>query len=211
MTDMIKTYNKIQEQNSGFTLIEILISISIFMIFLAIAGSSYVTLVSANKSANTTQKTYTEVRFVFDELARAVRGGAIDYSCVDGENPCLDNLNLTTQTVFGALSSDGLARTLFKFDAAKHAVMVLHQTRNASQVLTWAGGTFQPLTSENLKVEDLAFSVSPQKNPYASENAGNDELQRQPAVTISMKVAGTAFRTTYSSRFYGRQSLYENL
>ncbi|MBI5412722.1 prepilin-type N-terminal cleavage/methylation domain-containing protein [Candidatus Peregrinibacteria bacterium] len=208
---MIKTHNKSQVQNAGFTLVELLISISVFMIFLAIAGSSYVTLVSANKSANATQKNYTEVRFVFDELARAVRGGAIDYSCVDGENPCLDNLNLTTQTVFGALSSDGLARTLFKFDAAKHAVLVLHQTRAASQLSIWSAGTFQPLTSENLKVEDLSFFVSPPKDPYASENAGYDKLQLQPAVTISMKVAGTAFRTTYSSRFYGRQSLYENL
>lgn len=192
----------------GFTLIEMLISITILMLFLGIAASSYTTLVKANQSANSSQKIYREVRHVFDTLAQEIRGGVIDYSCIDLRELdalCLKNQRNDTQSVLSILHDGGASRTLYKF--ANGTLLALHQTRVAGG---WAWeNTWQSFVSDALELDDLTFSVFPLQNPYESANAGNDAVQRQPAVTIKLRAGGHDFRTTYTSRTYGKQSIYE--
>lgn len=198
-------------QQPGFTLIEMLISLTIFMIFIGIIAGSYASLVSANRTANEAQKTYREIRFVFDTFANAIRSGALDYSCIDQSKLdvlCLENQN-PEKKVLSVLHADGASRSLFKFDGKK--ILVLKQTRARLDEPWGATVTWQPMTTEKLSLEDLSFTFFPLKNPYDAENAAFDEVQWQPSVTISLRAKGRAFRTTYSSRTYGRQTLYTSL
>lgn len=190
----------------GFTLVELLISISIFMVFVSIAAASYTSLVSANRKANDTQKIYREVRFIFDTFAEEIHNGTLDYSCIDAEklDPlCLENQNSGAGRVLSVFRENGTKRSLFKFDATFKKLLVLRQERSALE-LPWSAADWKEMSSGALPLEDMAFSFFPLKDPYASENAGSDAVQWQPSVGIFMKVAGFDFRTTYSSRTYGK-------
>ena len=196
-------------KHSAFTLIEMLISISIFMIFIAILGGSYTSLVRANRTANEAQKTYREVRFVFDTLASEIRGGRLDYSCIDMSGLdvlCLDNQTAGEKKVLGILRNGGLSRTLFKFMDKK--ILVLSQTR-AALLAPWATTRdWQPLTTEELNIDTAYFTVFPLRDPYASSNALDNEVQWQPTVSIFISTGGHHFRTTYALRAYGNNAIF---
>lgn len=192
---MKKVQSSKLKTQKGFTLVELLISISIFMIFFAIAAGSYGSLVKANRAANDMQKIYREVRFVFDTLAQEIRNGSLDYMCIDEtklDPLCLENQFGPEKKVLAVLRKDG-GRVLFKFDET-----------NKTMLSRSTGNDWQALTTSATPIESLSFSFSPLKNPYESANAGNNDIQRQPSVTIRMKVAGFDFKTTYSSRNYGK-------
>lgn len=194
----------------GFTLVELVISISIFMVFIAIAGGSYVSLVRANRVANDTQKLYREVRHVFDTFAQEIREGKPDFDCIDPaalDVFCIENQRSETKHIFGVVKNAGQERNLYKFDESSKKILVRSQER-ASALLPWAGGSWESFTSENLPLEDLSFSFIPLKNPYDSSSASEDILQWQPAISIHLKTKNHVFRTTYTSRTYGKQSLY---
>lgn len=199
------------QTHRGFTLIEMLISITLFMSFLGLVASSYTSLVSANRKAKEIQTLYNDVRFVFDTLASEIRSGAIDYTCIEREilDPlCLDNLNTPKQKVMAIVHENGKKRSMYTFDDAAKKILVLHQSR-ASNLLAWPPASWESLTSEKFPLENLNFQIFPLKNPYDAANASSDETQFQPSVTIFMKVKGFDFRTTYSSRTYGKQNIYE--
>lgn len=194
-------------ENGGFTLVELLISISIFMIFLALAAGSYTSLVKANRTANDMQKIYREVRFIFDAIATEIHNGNLDYACIDKtklDPLCLENQFGTEGKVLSVLSKNNLSRSLFKFNEPDKKLLALHQER-ADRNLPWSVNEWQPLASENFPLESLSFSFFPLKDPYEASQAGDDNNQWQPAVGIRMKVAGFEFKTTYSSRTYGKQ------
>lgn len=202
--------NTIRKSN-GYTLVEMLIAISIFMIFLAIVAGSYMSLVSANRKANEAQRAYREVRFVFDSFAGEIRSGMLDYSCIDQEHLdaiCLDNQNTEDKKVLAVLHNYGKERVLFKFKADDKNILMMKQERISTSA-AWSGGEWQTLNTEKLTVDNLAFSFFPSKDPYSPSNATLDAVQWQPAVTIKMKANGFDFRTTYSSRVYGNFSIYE--
>lgn len=191
---MVKKKNKY----SGFTLLEMLISISIFMIFLGIVSGSYTSLVSANRSANDVQKLYHDVRDVFDTISTEIRSGVIDYSCVD--TLCI-------------LHNNGSKRSLFKFDAENKRILVLHQSRidSESRISSWISDDpdWLSLTSEKFPVQNFLFTIFPLKDPYV--NATDDDVQWQPSVTFLLNIDGYVFRTIYSSRSYGSKNIYATL
>lgn len=200
---MTKVQKKITP-HAGFTLMEMLISISVFMLFIGLVASSYISLVKANNTANDMQKLYRETRNVFDTFAAEIRNGAIDYSCVNPDTDvyCIENQNAGDKKVLGVLNKDGGKRSLFKEKNGK--ILFQEQTRDPSGLSWIYTADWQSLTSEKSKIEELKFFISPLKNPYDAANAEDDSLQIQPSVTILLKINGYIFRTTYSSRTYGK-------
>lgn len=196
------------QHSRAFTLIEMLISISIFMIFIGIAANSYMSLASANKKANEMQKLYRDARFVFDTVSTEVRSGALDYSCLNGTDVhCLANLNSTNPKVIALAHNRGLQRTFIKYDEAAKNIMTMRQSRETT-ASAWPENEWEAVAPANFPLEDFSFSVFPLKNPYDARNAFEDEIQYQPSVTVTLKAGGFDFRTTYSSRTYGTKNLY---
>ncbi|MBI4994248.1 hypothetical protein HZC21_01215 [Candidatus Peregrinibacteria bacterium] len=196
-----------KHSTSAFTLMEMLISISVFMVFVGLVAGSYISLVKANNTANDMQKLYRETRNVFDVIASEIKNGAIDYSCVNPETDvhCIENQNAGEKgekKVLGILRRTGASRALFKLKDGK--ILFQEQTRDPTN-MAWVYVTdWQPLTAEKSNVEDLRFKIFPEKNPYDAANAENDASQWQPSTTIFLKINGRNFKTTYSSRTYGR-------
>lgn len=185
---------------AGFTLIEMVISITIFMIFVSIVASSFSTLVRANRIANETQKIYFSVRGIFDTFATAVRNGTIDYSF-----ECIPNAVAHKVCV---VHNDGVNREVYTWNDEKKKLFVQKQAR-ADMDFPWSPSSpTEAMNDESLPLEEVVLNIFPTKNPYDQASAYDATVQWQPALTISMKVRGTTLRTTYSSRTYGTHSLY---
>lgn len=71
-------------QKKGFTLIEILIGIVLFVVFLGVVTSSYIDIVRGQQQANEVRKMYSQVRDFVDLFSQEVRLSSIDYGCYTG-------------------------------------------------------------------------------------------------------------------------------
>ena len=185
---------------AGFTLIEMVISISIFMIFTTIVASSFTTLMRANRTANETQKIYFGVRGVFDTFSTELRNGTIDYSTGCEPTPEAQKVCI--------VQSDGVHRDVYTWDQGNKKLSVQKQSR-ADLDLAWSTvSPSQAMNDDSLPLNEVKLSVFPSKDPYDGANASDSAVQWQPALTIIMKVKDSTLRTTYSSRTYGQHPLY---
>lgn len=91
-------------RKSGFTLMELLIGIILFVSFFGIVAQSYVNVVRAQKGANEVRRMYSEVRNVMDVLSEEIRLGVVDYECMNRE------LNLTPEQLANKTAIDRFAR-----------------------------------------------------------------------------------------------------
>lgn len=72
----------IQQHTAGFSLIEVLVSLSIFTIVMTISIGSLMVLIGANARAQNTQSVMTNISFALDSMTREIRTGT-DYYCDD--------------------------------------------------------------------------------------------------------------------------------
>ena len=196
----------------GFTLIELMISIVIFVIFLGLVSNSYVSIVRAQKNANQVRKIYSEIRTFTDMLAEEVRLGAIDYDCYDSQfksaTPCAEGVAGSMQKgrspYLALVRKGGQQKIVFKYENNKVYVAKLKKG---------AWSKFEELVSDNLDVTHLSFAIFPDENPYLRENYNNTSKQFQPKVTVFMTVKNALnpdsqfnfnYQTTISSRVYSR-------
>lgn len=193
---------KIKKTTRGFTLIEMMISITILMIFFGIVSRSYISVVASNKGAQEAQRVYADVRNILNTIGDDIRNGEIDYSFCRNSS-CEDTLPIVEKA--------GSYRTIYKFDASAKQILSQKQMRSiVNEETIWLpeDSSFLSLTSQANPVDNFRFSVFPNENPYEMKNASNDLIQFQPSVTIKLLIKGYEFRTTYSSRTYGKKSLY---
>ncbi len=71
---------------SGFTLIEVLVSVSIFAIVMLVATGAVFTIVESNKKTHTLKSVMTNLNFALESMARDMRVGS-NYRC-DGVGDC---------------------------------------------------------------------------------------------------------------------------
>ncbi len=77
---MVKTKSK-NNKNSGFSLVEMLVAIAVFMSIMTIAISALITIISANKKAQAIKNTVDSVNFAMETISRDMRVGT-NYSCI---------------------------------------------------------------------------------------------------------------------------------
>ncbi len=199
----------------GFTMIELLVSMSIFMVFIGLSASSYIGLMKANQHASEMQQTYRDIRHVFDTIADEVHNNQIDYNCFalnNGDADCIQNGTTPNVIAFTSSDKEFIYRRLYSFSDG--TVKVKNQKKLPND-LSWATtADAVALTSEQTKFSDVSFSFFPLKNPYDSENVADATVQWQPSVSISITKASSTvgtpqiYKTTFSSRSYGTKSLY---
>ena len=95
--------------SKGFTLIEIVVSVGIFSMVMLVVTAAYLTLVTLDKEARTTNEVVANLAFAVDSVARNVRTGTA-YSCAGAGNGTCSQLSFTDtlgQTVTYLLKNDG--------------------------------------------------------------------------------------------------------
>lgn len=208
---MTSSFVKNRLKNSsrkGFTLVELLISMALFVIFLGIVSSSYTSIVRAQRQANDVRKVYADFRTFVDQLQSEIRSSTIDYTCYEGTidfiggvlNTCeIDEYNsLDNGETFylSLIKNDGLEKTLFYYDVENKLnpdVKKVYMKKWLKSGLNWIPAPgfndYKEVLSGTVQIERLSFLIFPTKNPY-SDNPdiySNNATQFQPSVTLLMR------------------------
>lgn len=222
----ISFVNKAKAQ-AGFTLIELLMAMTIFMIFLVVATNSYLTIVSAQKTANETRIMYSDLRNFIDLVNNEMRSGKIDYFCYEradsqvveldeilGEAVRCDDVSLSAEmgNNLRIISKDDLNSIIIKFEAGQEdlengntpgKVLMKRFSRDASGLWSVIPGfeEWQQVAFANMNVENLKFQIKPLQNPSRVLTGGDLSNQFQPGVGLIIKVNSTNPSVTFNLDF----------
>jgi|GEM_PF-1328077 len=203
---------------AGFTLVELLVSIAIFVIFLGVISLSYIGIIRSQRQANQVRAMYSDVRSFMEALSEDMRLGTIDYDCyeVNGSltNSCENkDLNVSgtppnQSTYLAIVNKDQTQKVIYWYDKSFNELKVIRYhgdfqnaqsndiTQGAPPDAGYAAGkdTIDPATdgisvfSNLVKVSNVVFSVNPPVNPYLSANYSQNQYQFQPKVTMTITI-----------------------
>lgn len=195
---------RLKTQN-GFTLVEMLIAIAIFVLFTGLILTSYLGVVRSLHDTESFRILYAEARNGMDvitEMARSSRFYGPDDAVFRADT--LGCLGGEKGPVF--YSSDYSKTDAVCFDQSAQKV-IIREFKNG--VSTDVDG--QILNSSSVYVKDFDAEVFPKDNPYSADYAFNPSTYFQPKVTFTVIFAKKDTKgdeltvdlsTTISSRFY---------
>ena len=176
----------------GFTLIEVMVSVSIFAMVMLIATGSVFSIVEANKKTHTLKSVMTNLNFALESMAREIRVG-FRYAC--GSSVALSATancsNGDTTFRFKAnhdVDADG------NYDAADNNDQVEYSISADNRIMKRVYGnnsSFLAITASEIHITALKFYVT---------GAGTSEFPgKQPKVVITIQ--GYAGSDTTQSAF----------
>ena len=134
----------VKKRNKGFTLVELMVSVSIFIIIMVISMGSILTIIDANRKSQNLRSVMDNLNFTLEAMTRTIRFGT-NYHC-GGTPPALSSPSDCAggQDSFTVLSSDGVTQVTYK----------LSGTRIARSINS---GTDFFLTSSDVYIDKLTF------------------------------------------------------
>ena len=197
---MIKNF----KNKKGFTLVELLISMMIFVVFITVLMGSYMRLVQAQREANDYRILYSEARVVFDRISDELKNGAIYYGD-ESVNPIDYKVGHNEVKL---VAKDG-----------SYVVLIMKNADDVGYCRAKVDGSdvVKYILTPQTKINQFDIYVSPAGDPYKAANVEGDSFQFQSKITvdavfskdISNKEFTLPLRTTVSSRFYS-VSPYDN-
>ncbi len=193
---------KNQHSQSGFTLVEMIVSLAIFAIVVTVSVGALLVLVATNQRLQGEQSVMTNLSFALDSMTREIRTGSLYYctsspSAASLTSPFNPASNL--DTVFGQgvqdcasgnntnaryhgmgfveggdSITDGSERIFYFFDSTEGAVY-----RRVGS------GPVQSIVSPEIHIVDFEFFVTGSENLQTSGTAAT----RQPTVTLYIKAS----------------------
>jgi len=196
------------KNNKGFTLIEVLVSMSIFVVFMSVLISSYTSIITAQREANDYRIMYAEARAVFESVIAEFREGMIDYPVMQDRG----NL-LGSQSDVWLVGKDAITKAhIFNEDG----ILMLEKGAVIDSVGVQFTGDQKNIELnevEKARIKDFRIYVTPSVDPYAAENVSLDLQQFHPKVTIVIrfekelsngKIYNLDLQTSLSSRIYNQ-------
>lgn len=213
-------------KSSAFTLVEILISITIFVIFMGFSMGAYLTFHRAQLEASITRGMMLEGEQIMNMVTTSVKENKIAYAAYDSNSP-FSLFSPVSMSLFNLADEAIETDTLILSELNTGNEMEIHWDAD-EEVLTqqWftfdEGGQREPMAgyleplrlhSETVDVSFAEFRIVPGKDPYDAENIlGNqEEYWYQPMVQmkITMKAKGSIreeilfdLQTSVTSRVY---------
>lgn len=180
---MINNY-KIKDVNkkNGFTLVELMVSMSIFMIVVLMALGALLVISNNAKKASAIQQSMDNVNFAMESMTRALRTGT-NYYCISSGGVTFPSSTVTSDCVNGVAivftpQEESRQNTAYFFDSSAHSL----------RKCTTDAGCID-ITSSNVYVENVSFFVSGTQLPSVGE-------YDQPGVYIVMKGRVTSGKET---------------
>jgi len=170
MNNLVK---KIRAKN-GFSLIEMLVAMAIFMLFTGVLLSSYLGIVKALRNAEDYRILYSEARHVFDVITDTARNYKIDYDSV-GSNGFVNPVkNLT----FSSLDGGEKVNFVYNPGAGGNAGSLVMK-RGEGAIFSDVA-----LYSNEISIKDFNFYVWPVEDPFSYKDFKVTN-NFQPKVTFS--------------------------
>lgn len=193
------------QNNSAFTLVEVVVALGIFSIAATYAIGIFVQSNQAQKRTANIQRLTSDARYVMEVMAREVRLGHFDYSYQGYLLPLSG-----AQTELAVLDASNQPIRFKRADSGNGRFSV--------QVCTGvdcSGDVYYNITPDDLTVTKLAFYVTPARDPFVWQTGILDyDFNVQPMVTIIMETQSLSselpepktsnFQTTVTERKYVR-------
>lgn len=143
-------YNTSQK---GFTLIEMMVSVSIFAIVLVVALGSILTILDSNRKARTLTEVMNNLNFSLESITRSMKTG------VDPALAEIGGIDILQVTAI-VLSEDGFQRQLIEYRCLTTESQPCGQNSDGRGVVSRRvnDGSWQPITSEFVDI--TAFEVT---------------------------------------------------
>lgn len=188
----MKYFSTIQKNTElGFTLVELLVAIAVFVTLATFSLGSVLGILDAGRKAKSLNSVMTNLNFTMEVMSREIRFGN-SYHCGDASpftlsNPpsaqdCTGNI-VAASNAFSFLTNNGLP-TVYKLDTVKKQILKSSD----------GGTTFVGVTAPEVVIQDLKFYVfnsTPQSDP-SPDNA-------QPKVIVLIRGYAGTKPTTQSS------------
>lgn len=149
--------------SDGFTLIELMVSVSIFTIVMLISASAVFSIVDANKKTHSLKSVMTNLNFALESMMRDIRVGTA-YSC-DGFGDCPTNQGST----FAFTSNKDLDGNGSNDDRVEF-------TLNSGRIQKRDYKGSFPITAEEIVITNFDF--------YVIGSAAGDGFQPKVVITI---------------------------
>ena len=191
-------------KQSGFTLIEMIVSLAVFSFVVTIAIGALLMLMSASKRLQGEQSVMTNLSFALDAMTREIRTGTF-YYCATGNsnsnssifNPSVSLEDLGDQTndcPNGAQGNKyhGLA---FKeggnsITATNERILYYYDPEFGKIYRRVGGGAAESIVSSGIFIKDMEFVVTGTQKLVNSSNVITNNVE-QPTVTLYIEAAET--------------------
>jgi prepilin-type N-terminal cleavage/methylation domain-containing protein len=216
-----RTKNQILKTRPGFTLVEMLITMTVFTTMMISLTDIYVQNLRYGQQIVLRAKLQADARNALEDIARAVRVSDINYtSAIYGGTGTLpaavvDELDLVNPKT-GDTSKIRLESTSWESAAAADAACYGDgKSYPCIDVSTNGGANWSLLSPQGVKIDSLKFFITPNQDPFSFNQAtGAYPSSKQPIVTIFVQFHGIATRpsdqwiyalqTTVTPRLYLR-------
>jgi prepilin-type N-terminal cleavage/methylation domain-containing protein len=193
----------------GFTLVETLIALGIFAMFMSILIGSYSGIVRSLKEANDYRIMYADSRRVFDTVVAEFREGMVDY----GKSNCKSVYLMGPQSTVNLISKDGVSTTKISRKEVKESDAPGVEKKRG--VIEISKGSDSPTVLNSPEVDVAKFDVFayPHLDPYDQKIVIKDAYQFHPFVLVKAtfekekyngEMFSVSFETAVSSRIYNQ-------
>ncbi len=198
--------------NRGFTLIELMVSVTIFIIVMVIALGSLLSISEAERKAETLKTVMNNLNFGLESMARTIRTG-VTYHCggtapLDQPNDCLSGQStfafIPACVSGGACPPPPTVYTLSSGDPDCGTGSI----GGCIMVSKDGGNNYFALTAPEINITNLTFYVV---GSHPEFDVGNAD-QTQPKVTITMHgnvPSGPSQTTEFSLQTSVTQRIYD--
>ncbi|MBN1494454.1 type II secretion system protein [Candidatus Peregrinibacteria bacterium] len=195
------------KKQKGFTLIEVLISLTIFVIFVTSISGSYLYIARSQREANAVKEVYSEIRYITNLLTDEARAKTIDYSCYIAQTfsdepeavtkgvstTCRSLTYAPAGTFLALIDAAGNNRTIFKF--LDNQLLLYKEYYTGAAWMPYEGygaagaeSEYREIELKNVKINGLKFEISPLADPFNTKNIACGPVQFQPSVSFYINV-----------------------
>lgn len=189
----MKTYHK--KNNSGFSLIEILVTIGLFAMVMTISSAIFINVNNLEQQTANMARLQNEGRYILEKMGKEIRGRELDYTAMAK----FINSNKPNETSALVFKTDEYGEVYkLAYDSATSSIVITTLVNAVSQSAN--------LNSSEVAVEQFKFILTPADAP----NDANPNVQ--PRVTIMMVIKNKnvpekyrktlTLQTTISSKIY---------
>lgn len=131
-------FKKEKKLNSGFTLLEILVALALFIVVMTIGLGSVINVLEANRKSASLKSVMTNLNFAIEIMSREIKFGR-SYGCS-----------------IGTCSSGD---TRISFISSENLNVVYRLNNNRIEKSVDNGSTFQAITAPDIVVQDMRFYI----------------------------------------------------
>lgn len=185
------------KHQKNFSLIELLISVSIFVVLMITTTSLYFSSIEKHTMALNLQSVTEDIKYATEAMKKDIKNSYIMALSTDGKTIYLNNKTKN----FGSNCEPGNLLDCLQYR--------FNSTENQIEVKANGDSGFVPLTSSNIIIENFSFYI---------DNAIANNDSKQPKVTIKFKakakndsknLSEVSFQTTVSQKEIG--NLYQGM